>query len=1284
MIKKLAVVLLLMLYRLDVFPSPGNYAPFKFDHLTTANGLSSNRIFCVFRDSKGFLWLGTDVGLDRYDGYSVKNYRNDERKPHSLSSNSVRCILEDSYHNLWIGTANGLNMLNRDVDSFYVFKNNPSDKNSINSNSITYIFEDSYKNLWVVTGAGCLNRLNRATGNFQRFSIPHNHEYSLNHQVNSIAEDSKGNLWVVSFSPEIFRFNPKTGEFKSFPCMVSDFGEDRKGIFIDSDDDIWIYTENHGLFQYNSQENTFTTFKIAPDGTGTNLATIRDMIQEDKTHLLIGIDQGGINRYNKTSRHFEYIMYDENKDNVLYNNGIWDMFKDKEGILWVACSGGGINYIDPNKNRFNLFQHKINKLNSLSSNFTECFYEDKGGKIWVGTDGGGLNLFDPKTGIFKAFKHDEANPYSIAGNVIRSIAGDNHDNLWIASWEGGLNFYERKTGRFYRYLLDKQKANISSDRIWYLKVAHNNVLWIGMLDDGIVLFDKDKGVLKRFRNKPGDDKSLSDNRIFYMYEDPEKVMWVCTGNGLCRFDSVHQNFIKIRDLPYRQIRAFCIDKAGYLWVGTATHGLCMLGKNGNLIRTYNKSDGLCDNIINGIAKDNKGDLWISTNNGLSHFIRQKGIFRNYSNGDGLQDNQFFSLSFLKTRDGKLYLGGMNGFNSFYPDSLKDNPYIPQVVITDFQLLNSSSLVESEDHSLKQISACKGIILHPNQNVFSFIFAATNLTYPEKNQYAYMLEGFDENWIFTSSNRRYVTYTNLNPGHYTFKVKASNNDGLWNETGASVDITILPPWYKTLWFRILFFSFIGFIVFLFYYLRTSFYRKQKALLTRMVKEKTQSLEETTAFLEEGQEEIKLQKEELMAQKEVLEQINKILLEQKQQILEQNVELDKHRNQLESQVEERTRELVAAKLKAEESDRLKSAFLSNMSHEIRTPMNSIVGFASLLKEEGLSEVEKENMIRIIIQSSETLLLLINDILDLSKIEANQMDLNVKSFDIVLILKEIQNIFSFEAKKKNIQLIVDYDLIRPKLELKSDLIRIKQVFTNLVNNAIKFTSNGMVKFGVKSITGGFITFFVKDTGIGIPPDTGTTIFERFRKLENKDQLYSGTGLGLAICKSVVNLWKGKIWYESIVGSGATFYFTHPLHTDSQLVNDKFELQPSENDSFNDKTILVAEDQENNYLLLQAYLRKTKAKLIWVQDGYNAVQFALNNIVDLILMDIKMPGIDGIEATQQIKTAKPQIPIVAQTAYAFENEIHQFSKYGFDDYLVKPIQIRELYFILHKYLSQ
>jgi signal transduction histidine kinase/ligand-binding sensor domain-containing protein len=1087
----------------------------RFEHLTINEGLSSNRVYCIFRDSKDYLWIGTSLGLDKYDSDNLIQYRYDETQPGTISNNNIRCIYEDSSNRLWIGTLNGLNLYNREEDSFTVFKNDHGNINSIEGDTITSIIEDKKGNLWILTVGNCLNKWIPETNSFIRYPF----ENSLNgstitirQSIRMMSEDSKGYLWIASFNSGINRFDPESGKFEKFNDPSIDFGlVCYKSLYIDNQDKIWIATDGSGFFSYNPLSGNFEIYPANDKGTGPNQNRILDIIPESDRYLLLGVDHGGLNRFDKVTGNFEYIVPDQTNIDGLTSDGIWCLYRDREGILWIGTSSGGINYYNPKKERFELFVNNSNDTKSLSYNSVLSFHEDYQGLIWIGTDGGGLNVYDPGTGNFKVFKHDPSNPYSISGNAILSITEDKDHDIWIGTYDAGLNRYDRKTGRFYTYLPDKSNPNsVSARTFWTLNVDHDNILWLSASLVETELFDKNKGVIRRFRVDPGNPGSISSNQSWFYYEDNEKNMWIGTSNGLNLYDS-NTNSFKVFKFPDNIINAFLKDTDGNLWVGSASGGMYYCKPDGTIIKNYTITDGLPGNSIRAIVTGNDGNLWITTANGISQFDPRTQEFRNYSEGDGLQADEFHRQSFLKTREGELYFGGFNGFNSFYPDSIKNNDFIPPVYITDFQIFNKPVVYAGPETQFPvHISEAKEIRLSWRQSVFSFSFNAINYTYPEKNQYAYIMDGFESEWNYTNASRRYVTYTNLNPGEYTFKVKASNNDGAWNYDGVSLTVIILPPWWGTLLFRIIMILAIISIIAYIFLSRVRKLKNQKVLLEKLVAVKTSELQDKNNILEQRRHLIEEQKEELLTQKEAL--------------IEMNNELN---------------ELNASKDK----------FFSILAHDLRGPLSSFVGATEILSEDFLTmeKVEIRDLVVSMKTSATNIYSLLENLLEWSRLMRGRMDFVPEKINLKNSIEKCISVLSENAEKKRIEIAV---IIPDEMEVFADNHMFDGVVRNLVSNAIKFTpSGGKVSVIADQRSDNSIEIQISDSGIGMSPDLISKLFLLNEKTSRKGtDGEPSTGLGLLLCKEFIEKHGGKIWVESEQDKGSVFKFTFPVNPEQK----------------------------------------------------------------------------------------------------------------------------------------
>jgi signal transduction histidine kinase/streptogramin lyase len=717
--------------------------------------------------------------------------------------------------------------------------------------------------------------------------------------------------------------------------------------------------------------------------------------------------------------------------------------------------------------------------------------------IWIGTDGGGLNVYDPETNRFTIFKNEASNPYSISGNAILCITEDKDHDIWIGTWDAGLNRFDRKTGRFIHYLPDKNNSSsISGRTIWNLATDKNDTLWLGTFNVGADLFDKNKGVIRRFRTNPDNPKAIVGKRDWVFFKDSDKNVWISTTTGLNLYDSKTNSFKKYF-FNGNIIAAFCKDKNGNLWVGTSTKGIYFCKPDGTIIYTYDITNGLPSNIIQAIIEDNKGNIWISSNGGISRFDTKTKKFRNYSKEDGLQGDQFKQQSCFITHKGEIYLGGYNGFNSFYPDSLKDNVFIPPVYITDFQIFNKPVLFGYPGAQFQTyIGEVEEIRLKWKQSVFSFTFSAINYSHSEKNQYAYIMEGFEKEWNKTDASRRYVTYTNLDPGEYTFRVKASNNDGVWNEKGVSLRVIILPPWWKTLWFRLIMISAITFTLTYIFLSRVRHLNNQKILLEKLVTNKTAELQEKN--------------DRLIKQAVELNESNTLLEDQKQHIEELNASKDK--------------------------------FFSIIAHDLKNPFQTIIGFSEMQKEEiksgdsaGIGQYAD-----LINASAVQTFRLLENLLEWARAQRGEILFNPVPINLNEVISEEFDMLSDMAKMKNIDLNCS---IPDNLTIIADNDMIRTVARNLISNAIKFThKNGKVDVVVK-VENHLTNISVSDTGIGMSNEIIGKLFKIDANLSTRGtENEKGTGLGLILCKEFVEKHGGEIWVESEKGKGSIFRFVIP----------------------------------------------------------------------------------------------------------------------------------------------
>jgi signal transduction histidine kinase/ligand-binding sensor domain-containing protein len=1229
-----------------------------FTHLSVEDGLSQSTVHAIFQDKDGFMWFGTEFGLNKYDGNKFTVYKYNAQDTTSISSNFIVEIYEDSYGQLWIGNGfDGLNLLDKEREIFKKYSNDTNNPGSISNNNIRSIFEDSRKNLWIGTSGGGVNLFDRLNNTFKHIRHDSLNLNSLGSDyISSIAEDRYGNLWLGSTEGVLCKYNPDENSFTNLSLydeyIGNLFNPTFGSLYIDSENNVWFGTEI-GLFVYNQSTKSFTHYQKGNSKNSLNTNAVSSILELEKDIFLIATDHGGLNILNKKTGEISYylnIRYDETS---ISNNQLYSIFRSSDGIIWIGSFHGGVNIYDRKAIKFQQYKYLLSGqdiLNCCNSVLTLC--EDKNRNIWIGNDGQGIDIYNPLTQSVQHLRSDPNDQNTIGSNIITKLYRDSKDDIWIGTYLGGMYKYDWETKQFQHYKNEPDNpSSIGGNNIWCILEDSQNLLWLSIMGNGLDVYDRFNNTFKHFRNEPNNLNSISNNDIFNLFEDNKGTLWVGTRSGLNILNRETGSFKRIISDPKDNNSLFGIwiyeifqDSRGNIWIGTDI-ALNLYRPESNSFNHFMEMDGLPGSAILGILEDRKHRLWLSTNKGISRFDPVYRTFRNYDVADGLQGDEFNYASKLLSKDGKMYFGGKNGFNVFNPDSILDNTAIPPIFITNFSFSDKSISSKFKNSVLtKHVNFTKKIKLSYKQDLISFEFATLNYTNSRKNQYAYILEGFDPDksgWNYVG-NKHNVTYTNLNPGQYTFRVKGSNNDGVWNEKGTSIDIIITPPFWKTKWFYGLELFTITALIYLFIKYREKKLKSDKKMLQEKVYKRTLKIEQ------------------------------------------QKEELEQHRNHLEKLIEHRTEELIAAKEKAEESDMLKSAFLANMSHEIRTPMNAIVGFSSLLKEFDLSAEEREDYISLINSNSESLLAIIEDILDLSLIEANQVLIRKKVFSVNELLDTINSSFAVSNKKPDLEIRLNNCLKTKNIRLNSDKFRTKQILANLMNNAYKFTDKGYIELGV-DIQNTKLIFYVKDTGIGIPEDTIKYIFDRFRKLEQENiSPFRGAGLGLSISKRLVELLGGDIWVESQLGVGSTFYFSIPY--ESGIKKEPHSAKsPDAAISYNweNRNILIVEDEKTNFLYLKKALKKTNAKIVWAENGAEAIKLlsSFHNF-DIILMDIKMPVMDGYEAARIIKSQYPEQIIIAQTAYAGPEDEYNLRKAGFNDYLSKPIRLNYLYTVIEKYL--
>ena len=809
-----------------------------FEELSVEEGLSQSIVFCVTQDHNGFMWFGTEDGLNRFDGYAYIVLRHDPNDPFSLTYNHILSLLVDSEGALWAGTMlSGLDMYDASSAKFIHHQNDPGDPSSLSHNLVRVLFEDANGALWVGTDGG-LNSFDRESGVFTRYLHDPDDQSSLSHNtVRAICEDQTGSIWVGTDSG-LNRFNRVRGLFKRYmhdpgdPSSLSNNAV--RSLFVDRSGTLWIGTDGGGLNRFDHQTGTFTRWINEPgDYTSLSHNSVFSILEDRAGTLWIGTNGGGLNRFDRAAGIFTSYVNDPNDPSSISYNEIYDIFEDRTGVMWIGTYGGGVNKFDSKRKKFVLYRAHTNQPNSLSHPIVWSIYEDADGILWIGTHGGGLNRLDRDKNIYTHYRSDPDDPRSLSSDIVRFVFEDSRGVMWLGTHGGGLCRFDKETGYCKVYRNDPyDPRSLSHDELRSIYEDRSGTIWIGTNGGGLNRFDRESDTFTRFRYDPDDPNSIGNDYIRVFFEDSRNNFWIGTqGGGLNRFDrdsGAVTRFINDPDdktsIKSDYVFSILEDDNGMLWCGTWGGGLVKYDPESGVFSAYTEEHGLPSNSVYGALMDERGRLWLSTNYGLSMFDPKAGTFKNYSDRDGLQGTEYNGGSFFKSKRGEMFFGGIYGFNSFYPSDIRDNPYIPPVVITSFKKLNEEVKLD------RQISDIREVKLTHRDYVFSFEFAALEFSAPEKNQYAYKMVGLDDNWIYTDSDKRYANYTTLPPGDYEFMVKASNNDGVWNENGTSIKITITPPFWNTWWFRAIIVMAILFFAFLWYQRRSLNIRMKVELRT----------------------------------------------------------------------------------------------------------------------------------------------------------------------------------------------------------------------------------------------------------------------------------------------------------------------------------------------------------------------------------------------------------------------------------------------------------------------
>lgn len=1165
-------------------------------YLGIEQGLSNNAVTSIYQDHNGFIWVGTIDGLNRYDGYQFKIFRNQLNDSNSLVFNRVTFIEEDPSFNLWIGTTQGVSIFNQVASGFSSAHYVPfGEKQSRKITSgIHEIKSDKYGNVFIATVNTGL--LVYKKGSESALQIPY--AGKINYDPTSIAFDSEQRVWLYIRGQGLCQYDYKTNTIRIINSSI----KNGNCLKIDNEGHLFLGTDN-GVFQYTISTNIFSpVFHSANRIVRLSIMANRD--------LWIASDGGGIFIMNPVTRKvapFQGIA----GETRLTSSAVFDIYQDKENRVWIGTLRGGINIIDAKKNRFKTIRHDPLNKNSLVNDYVISFCEDVNRNIWIGTDDGGLSYWDRKKNSFINYQHEPGDRQSISNNSVTSIVSDHNNDIWVGTWNGGINRFNKQSRSFEKFPCINTITNQEDRNVLILYEDKEKTLWAStFISGGLYFFNAQKKMFESF------DEKLTD--LLTLAEDRNNNFWAGNHNMLIEIDRLQKKHRKYNIGSC--VRAIHEDKAGHFWIGTEGRGLLLFDRIKGTFTAFSEKDGLCSNTVLTILEDEKGYLWLSTFNGISRFDPASRKFVNYSQSDGLQSNQFSCNAALALQSGELVFGGIRGLNVFFPDRIYNSTNIPLVFITGVKINNIPIEADNSYITKSSLFQIREIKLPFDKATLSLDFVALEYTSPDKISYAYYLEGRDDDWNYAGKNRT-VNYTRLHEGKYIFKVKATDADGIWNGKEQTLTIIVLPPWYRSWWAYLLYFTTGVSLIYA--------YTKYKEQKTRLAYEIAWAKKET----------------------------------------------------------EKERELNEKKL----------SFFTNISHELRAPLTLIINPVRelLYHPEKLSQT---NDLSIVYRNARRLLSLVDQLLLFRKADAESGKLKIAKLNFSALCREVYICFSHQAQTRNI----DYEFMcdKPDIELYADREKMEIVLFNLLSNALKFTPDGgKVSFEIEE-SPDKIKLKISDSGYGIEENVGDKLFERFYQEKNKlTSSNPGFGIGLYLVKKFIEAHKGEISYESTKDKGTQFMldlkkgidhlheqyiheevsetpvFLHELTGDNMpeekavtIHEDKLQLPEIVSDK--KAVLLVDDDCEIREYLAQVF--KDRFIIYEAENGEMGMQLALKYIPDIIISDVVMQGMTGVELCAGIKAAPAlnHIPVILLTASSSSDIKLKGIECGADDYITKPFE--------------
>jgi len=1294
-------------------PEPYYFGPeVKFDRISIEQGLSENVILTVETDKYGFIWLGTQAGLNRYDGYKIKIYRNDPDDNYSISNSYISCLFSDEEGNLWIGTANGLNRYDHEHDLFIHYFYDSDDITTLCSNNITAIFEDRKGNLWIGTDMG-LNLLNKQSNSFSRYTQQENSSNCLSrNHIRALADDKNGFLWIGTEDGGLNSYNIENDIFRHYttdsPTSFNISGNQVLTVKEDQAGFLWIGT-NNGLDRISSDLNHSTHFqKEINNSNSLSHNFVNHIFQDSKGQLWISTNSG-LNLLKPDNSTFTHFFNQSHNLSSLSANLILSATEDPAGILLFATEDG-LSKLDPLKQKFLHYKHNSDDEKSLSNNVVSAILVDREENLWVGTLGKGLNRYDHK---IKGFVHYILNPSqngTLSDNIVYSIFQDSKDRVWVGTQNGGLNLYHRETDSFTHFKGNPDGGGLSSDFIFPVIEDRKGRMWAGTWGGGLNRFDPETGHAVIFKHDPLDSESISNDIISTILEDDKGYLWLSTFQGLNKFNPETGKSIRYlhddkdsNTLSNNTAITLHMDKKGYLWIGTL-NGLNRLDIKTGTFRHFGIKDGMPSEVITCIEEDEEGNLWLASFNGLTKFNPDEEVFHNYNTDDGLQSRRFRTNASFRSKDGLLFFGGINGFNVFKPGEIKDNQYLAPVVITEFLLFNQPQRPASSNYLKKSVFETQEIRLDYKQSVFSFEFSSLHYSDPEVIRYAYMLEGFDKEWRYTDADKRFAVYTNLDGGNYTFKVKATNCDNVWNETPTTLRLIISPPFWKTIWFYLLlvFISLMIIGITIAYLVKLNYEiserKHSERILSDVIEKNPLSIQiadaegytiqvnpsyiklfglnptpEYNVFNDNQLEEqglnsliVAARKGEIVYFPEILYKINAASPQIDQDyvwikmIIFPLIGIHEKPDQYVIMYEDITRR----KLTEDEREKLRNQLVhaqkmesvgrlaGGVAHDFNNMLGVIIGYTELIINELAPDSQYYQNLQEVLKAAKRSADLTRQLLTFARkqtISPKILNLNDTVNGMYRMLKRLIG--------ENILLL--WMPAEKPVMVEADPSQIDQILANLcVNARDAITDTGKIIIETELITlsenfciantgatpGDYVLLKVSDSGYGMDKETLSHLFEPFFTTKDPGK---GTGLGLATVYGIIRQNNGYINVHSQPGAGTTFNIYLPEY---KKTAEDVPLIQTDKKSFNAHgTILVLEDEAAILNMTTKILAAQGYKLLSATSPAEALHIAREHeeAIHLLITDVIMPEMNGRELSAQIINLRPQIKVLFMSGY-------------------------------------